>query len=431
MNKIPAIIGLGKTGISLAKHLSKSNNTLFIYESSLNSKSLKELKDIDIDFVLNPELSDKIINSISVFYPSPGISKDHEIFKYAKDFNIPVQNDMDIYLNNSSSFKILITGTNGKTTTACMLEHILKEHLKDKSVEVMGNIGKPVLDFLDKKIDVSIIEISSFQIESCSKLYSDIGILLNIEEDHIDRHKSFKIYRSLKRRVLAESNINISYEQQQIKGNKFYDFEDYFSEFDFSNNSTLKNWPTHDISNLKAALLASTLTIKHIEENEVSDLNNFLSRSLESMASFNKKAHRFEMIEDEDGVLHINDSKATNFSATVQSIESSSKLNKEGDIYLLCGGDFKSQSIDKVKATIFNDIKKCFIFGKDKKILEELLSDFTDCICCENLDDAYFLAKQESINGDIILLSPACASIDMFKDYQDRGNRFKELMRLD
>ena len=431
MNKIPAIIGLGKTGISLAKHLSKFNNTLFIFESSPNSKSLKELKDIDIDFVLNPELSDKIINSISVLYPSPGISKDHEIFRYAKDSNIPVQTDMDIYLNNSSSFKILITGTNGKTTTACMLEHILKGHLKDKSVEVMGNIGKPVLDFLDKKIDVSIIEISSFQIESCSKLYSDIGILLNIEEDHIDRHKSFKIYRSLKRRVLAESNINISYEQQQIKGNRFYDFEDYFSEFDFSNNSALKNWPTHDISNLKAALLASDLTIKHIEENEVSDLNNFLSRSLESMASFNKKAHRFEMIEDEDGVLHINDSKATNFSATVQSIESSSKLNKEGDIYLLCGGDFKSQSIDKVKATIFNDIKKCFIFGKDKKILEELLSDFTNCICCENLDDAYFLAKQESINGDIILLSPACASIDMFKDYQDRGNRFKELMKLD
>ena len=431
MNKIPAIIGLGKTGISLAKHLSKSNNNLFIYESSLNSKSLKELKDIDVDFVLNPEFSERAINSISVIYPSPGISKDHEILKYAKDFNIPIQTDMDIYLNNSSSFKILITGTNGKTTTACMLEHILKEHLKDKSVEVMGNIGKPVLDFLDKKIDVAIIEISSFQIESCSKLNSDIGILLNIEEDHLDRHKSFNIYRSLKRRVLAESKINISYKEQQINDKKFYDFEDYFSEFDFSNNPALKNWPTHDISNLKAALLATALTIKYIEKNAVSDLNNFLSRSLERMVSFSKKAHRFEMIEDEDGVLHINDSKATNFSATVQSIESSSKLHKEGDIYLLCGGDFKSQNIDKAKATIFNDIKRCFIFGKDKKILEELLSDFTDCICCDNLDDAYFLAKQESIKGDIILLSPACASIDMFKDYQDRGNRFKELMKLD
>ena len=431
MNKIPAIIGLGKTGISLAKHLSKSNNNLFIYESSLNSKSLKELKDIDVDFVLNPEFSERAIDSISVIYPSPGISQDHEILKSAKDFNIPVQTDMDIYLNNSSSFKILITGTNGKTTTACMLEHILKEHLKDKSVEVMGNIGKPVLDFLDKKIDVAIIEISSFQIESCSKLNSDIGILLNIEEDHLDRHKSFNIYRSLKRRVLAESKINISYKEQQINDKKFYDFEDYFSEFDFSNNPALKNWPTHDISNLKAALLATALTIKCIEKNAVSDLNNFLSRSLERMVSFSKKAHRFEMIEDEDGVLHINDSKATNFSATVQSIESSSKLHKEGDIYLLCGGDFKSQNIDKAKATIFNDIKRCFIFGKDKKILEELLSDFTDCICCDNLDDAYFLAKQESIKGDIILLSPACASIDMFKDYQDRGNRFKELMKLD
>jgi UDP-N-acetylmuramoylalanine-D-glutamate ligase len=166
-----------------------------------------------------------------------------------------------------------------------------------------------------------------------------------------------------------------------MKGNKFYDLEDFFSEFDFSNNSALKNWPTPDISNIQAALLASALTIKHIEENEVHDLNNFLSKSLERMSSFNKKAHRFEMIEDEEGVLHINDSKAIIFSAIVQSIESSSKLHKEGDMYLLCGGDFKSQSIDKVKVNIFNDIKKCFIFGKDKKILEELLSDFTDCIC--------------------------------------------------
>ena len=182
MNKIPLIIGLGKTGVSLAKYLAKSAETLYILESSPNNKYLKELKDLDIHCILNPEISERTFKLISGVYPSPGVSMEHEAFQQAKNLNIPIQTDMDIYLKYSQSYNILVTGTNGKTTTVSMLEHLLRGFIKEKSISAIGNIGKPVLDFLDQKIDIAIIEVSSFQIEASSRLESEIGILLNIKE---------------------------------------------------------------------------------------------------------------------------------------------------------------------------------------------------------------------------------------------------------
>ena len=135
------------------------------------------------------------------------------------------------------------------------------------------------------------------------------------------------------------------------------------------------------------------------------------------------------MLEQVDDVTYVNDSKATNFDATLKSIESSRNLNKEGDIYLICGGDLKEQNLSKENAVIFKEIKKCFIYGKDKDLIKELLSPFTNCVACDDLDSAYSLAKDESKMGDLVLLSPACSSTDMFTDYRERGLTFKELVK--
>ena len=429
MNKIPLIIGLGKTGISLAKYLAKSEETLYILESSPNNKYLKELKDLEINYILNPEVSERNFKLISRIYPSPGVSMRHEAFQHAENLNIPIQTDIDIYLKNSQSYNILVTGTNGKTTTVSMLEHLLQAYLKDKSISAIGNIGKPVLDFLDQKIDIAIIEVSSFQIEASSRLESEIGILLNIEEDHIDRHKSFETYKSLKLRVLQESNINISKLENKIIGKEFYDYENYFPESFILNNPTLNKWPIHDVFNLKASLLALKFILEEKENLEISDVNAFLDKAIGIIASFKKQPHRFEVLGKVNDVIYINDSKATNFDATLKSIESSRNLNKEGNIYLICGGDLKEQCLSKENAVIFKEIKKCFIYGKDKNILKELLSNFTNCVSCDDLDSAYSLAEEKSQIGDLVLLSPACSSTDMFKDYRERGLRFKELVK--
>jgi len=429
LNKIPLIIGLGKTGISLAKYLAKSEETLYILESSPNNKSLKELKGLGIHYILNPEISERTFKLISSVYPSPGISVEHEALQQAKNLNIPIQTDIDIYLKYSHSYNILVTGTNGKTTTVSMLEHLLKGFLRNKSISAIGNIGKPVLDFLDQKIDIAIIEISSFQIESSSRLESEIGLLLNIEEDHIDRHKSFEIYKSLKLRVLRESNINISKLENKIAGKEFYDYEDYFPEPHILNNPALKKWPMHDVFNLKASLLALKLILEEKENLKIYDVNDFLDKAIGVFASFEKQPHRYEVLGKVNDVTYVNDSKATNFDATLKSIESSRNLNKQGNIYLICGGDLKEQDLSKENAVIFKEIKKCFIYGKDKDLLKELLSHFTNCVSCPDLDSAYSLAKEESGSGDLVLLSPACSSTDMFEDYRERGLRFKELVK--
>ncbi len=412
----------------MSKHLAKSEEILYICESSPNFQYLNELNDLNIRYILNPEISEKTFKLISTIYPSPGISLEHEVFKYAKKLDIPIQTDIDIYLRNSQSYNILVTGTNGKTTTVSMLEHLLKGFLKDKSVAAIGNIGKPVLDFLEQKIDIAIIEISSFQIEASSELNSEIGILLNIEEDHLDRHKSLEVYKSLKTRVLKESSINIATLDYKLAGKKFYDYENYFSDYNIPRVTSLEQWPAHDFNNFKAALVALKLTLNQTENIEIEDSNFFLDKALKTISSFKKQPHRFELLENVDGILHVNDSKATNFDATVKSIESCRNLNKESSIFLICGGDLKGQQLQKKDASTFSEIKKCFIYGKDKETLKKTLSNFTDCICCDDIDSAYMLSKEESKVGDIILLSPLCSSTDMFSDYRERGNRFKGLI---
>ena len=429
MNKIPLIIGLGKTGVSLAKYLSKSEESIYILDSSPSDKFLRELNDLDVDCILNPEVSARTFDSISIIYPSPGISMEHDAFMLAKSLNIPIQTDIDIFLKNSRSYNILVTGTNGKTTTASMLEHLLREYLKNNFVSAIGNIGKPVLDSLDQKIDIAIIEISSFQIEASSDLDSEMGILLNIEEDHIDRHRSFEIYKSLKTRVLKESSLNISKVDYEIEGKQFHDYENYFPEDSILNNPIIESWPVHDVLNLKAALVALKLILQHKEGIDVTNINSFLDKAIGIIASFKKQPHRFEVIERINDILHINDSKATNFDATLKCIESCRNMNEEGSIFLICGGDLKGQKLNRKNASHLKEVNKCFIYGKDKEILKEVFSSFTNCFCCDDLDSAYLLAKEESRNGDIIVLSPACSSTDMFTDYRERGDRFKELLK--
>ena len=418
--------------------MAESVESLYILDESPKDKYLKQLQDLEVEYILNPEISERTFKLISRILPSPGVSMEHEAFKYAQSLNIPIQSDIDLYLENSQSYNILVTGTNGKTTTVSMLEHLLRGFFKDKSISAIGNIGKPVLDFLDKNLDIAIIEISSFQIESSSRLNSDIGILLNISQDHIDRHKDYSTYRSLKKRVLKDSKSRITIDAHKVDRKSFIDYKKSFKDEDFLKNPIFENWPIHDIDNLKAALTA--LSIVQYENNRVTVLSHsgdsmpVLDEAFSIISSFKKQPHRFELIENNGGVIYINDSKATNIDATLKAIESSRTLNKEHRIFLICGGDLKGQKLDhnvtlNSRTSKFKEIEKCFIYGKDKELLNDKLSNLTNCICCEDLDSAYSLAEQESEKGDLILLSPGCSSTDMFSDYRQRGNRFKELIQ--
>jgi len=430
LNKVPIIIGLGRTGFSLAKYLNKRHNNLYIYESSIENYYLEELKDLGINFELNPDLSEKTFKSISTIYPSPGVSKDHQVLKLASKLNVNIETDIDIYFENSRSFKVLVTGTNGKSTTVSMLEHLLKSFFIDLNIRAIGNIGRPVLSYLEEDLDIAIIEISSFQIEASSKLNSEIGILLNVHEDHMDRHKSIKEYQEIKRTILKYSDIKISDENNKILDKEFYNYKDYFPESFFLENTKLKKWPLHDVANLKASLVALLLILRKKGKDDSEDLDHFLNNAVRKISSFKRLEHRYEYLGQKNGIDFINDSKATNIDATLKAIESGSMNKEEGNIYLICGGDLKNQNFYKDKLLPFTVIKKCYVYGKDKKVLHDNLTPFTDVLLCDDLNSAFNNSINEAVSGDLILLSPACSSTDMFLDYKERGNQFKALVEL-
>ena len=195
--KIPLVIGLGITGRSLVNYLANIHEEIVIIEDSIDHTLLDEIKQPNLTLHLNPSINDDLLRKISTIYPSPGIPTDHDIFSYALKFDIEISSDIQEFIKFNSSRKILVTGTNGKTSTCLIIKSLFENFLPDLNTLVMGNIGEPVLDNINKNIDISIIEISSFQLELLKEIEFDIGLLLNIEEDHIDRHFNFENYKKI------------------------------------------------------------------------------------------------------------------------------------------------------------------------------------------------------------------------------------------
>ena len=224
--KLPLILGLGLTGKSLLLHLSKSHDRLFLISESENLGGFEEIEQEGIKVHFNPPANETLMENISVIYPSPGVPDDHQIIKLAKKKGVPISSDIELFLQINKSQKILITGTNGKTTTSLIMRNLFQYFYPNKSIKVMGNIGTPVLNHLNDEIDIALIEVSSFQLELLDTAEFDIGVLLNIEDDHLDRHKTIKQYTKIKQKVLKFSSLNISFNDSNLFNKDFVNFND-------------------------------------------------------------------------------------------------------------------------------------------------------------------------------------------------------------
>ena len=196
--KIPLVIGLGITGRSLVNYLASLHEEIIIIEDSIDNSVLNDIEHPNLKLDINPAINEDLLAKVSTIYTSPGIPNDHEIFSYASRGNIHISSDIQEFIQLNNSKKILVTGTNGKTSTCLMIKRLFDTFLPDLKTLVLGNIGEPVLDSINKDIDVSIIEVSSFQLELLKEIEFDLGLLLNIEEDHIDRHLNFENYKKIK-----------------------------------------------------------------------------------------------------------------------------------------------------------------------------------------------------------------------------------------
>ena len=427
LEKIPLVVGLGVTGQSIIKYLSESYKELFVIEEWRENPYIEELKKSEINFHINPQINNELSHKISEIYISPGIAKEHEIFSYAKTHKIKVSSDIEKFVNTNESIKVLVSGTNGKTSTCLMIESLFRLVFPDLRISVLGNIGKPVLSCIKDDIDIAIIEVSSFQLELLDEIQFDIGLLLNIEQDHMDMHSSYEDYQKIKYSILEKARFNISFDRKYALFKDSYTYRDIEMPRELIDSKAFNDWPLHDIENFRASFAVLKCYCENFHKISFKEMN--VSAELEKFfLEFKKPPHRFELVSNSKGLNFINDSKATNLDAMLKAIKATRRLKKSGDIYLICGGDLKGQKISSINITTVEDVDKAFIYGQDKEILSKMMGSYTDCQLTDNLEEAFKKSTDLAGEDDCILLSPGCSSLDMFSNYQERGDKFRSLI---
>ena len=388
------ILGAGQTGISAAKFLKKNNFKIF------DTRKLKELsleiqknKLISKNLILENELDFKLI---SYAICSPGFDLSHGLVQKLLKNKIDIKSDIEIFLENNNSDVILVSGTNGKTTVSLLLEKFIS--LKGLSVKAIGNLGRPVLDYVNYDKDYFVIEISSFHLEISNNLKSKLSLLLNISVDHLDRHETFENYIKIKNSIFNNSQISIGNKEDINIKKGLTDYFEGDSDIDIQNLNAVQKALDH---------LSIHYSFKELEDKKF------------------KPNHRMEeFYRDNLDRIFFNDSKATNCGATIAAINS---LKGKKKIFLICGGQGKGADF----STLAKEIKKycagVVIFGEDKKLIESKLVNFNKYLA-DSLEDAVTKCLKLSQPNSFILFSPACASFDMFKNFEERGEKFKKLI---
>lgn len=428
MDKIKkfGVFGLGISGVSTMKYLAKQNIDFIAYDDLENTRI--SIINKYPNFANNiKDLSNAAWQKIDYLIASPGISlnypKPHKVVEIAKSINAKIICDIELfYLNNKDAYYIGITGTNGKSTTSSLITHILKYN--NVNVSLGGNIGIPVLDIEPiGENKVFIFEVSSFQLDLLDKTKFDIAVLLNITPDHLDRHGNMENYTKLKYKIFnhqtgkdhAILNVNLP-----SVPNSFLFSEGekadltinndilYYREQEYQlpkNNSLLGKHNWQNLSAAFACCLKYGLSVNQI---------------IAALPSFVGLKHRMQYLGVYRDITFVNDSKATNADSTEKALASFD------NIIWIVGGVQKEGGIMSLKE-YFPKIKKALLIGKSQDSFAEILGDLTAWEKCDNLDNAFALACKIAAPNDVVLLSPACASYDQWKNFEERGDAFISL----
>lgn len=426
-----AVIGLGVSNISVIPYLLGHDLAkLSVFDTRVNPPFVDQLPR-GIDLRLG-ELSFEVLKEYDILVVSPGLNINKGAIAQAADLGVKVVGDIELFAKEVKGKVIGITGSNGKSTVTALVGYMA--HKAGLNVVVGANFGNSVFDILDDSIDLYVLELSSFELETTYSLHLDAAVILNISEDHLDRYDgSLELYAKAKSRIFAHcdqkicnrddfrtfdkdqccainfgldsSNYGLIYEDNGIylakNGRKVFD------------TSKLLIKGTHNYLNALAAMaLCDCVGIS--EEAQIKGL-----------VAFNGLAHRCQMIKEVRGVSFINDSKATNVASTEAAIYGLKDSYKKG-IILLAGGLGKGQDFTPLKKYLGKEVSFMFCFGKDGKELHELNPDKTALVL--NLRQALNEAFKMATAGQAILLSPACASFDQFKGYEERGRIFVNLV---
>ncbi len=418
------ILGRGKTGVSVFRYLTSRQHEAVIFDTR-ESSFFDDWEGID-QLVMSPGLD-------------PSVPVVAELLVTAKERNIRVTSDIELFLEENSKAKgvppakvIGITGSNGKSTVCALVFEMLKA--SGKRVELGGNFGIPALDLVDSGAECYVLELSSFQLDLLSgPPCLAVATVLNVSPNHLDRHGTLEAYRRVKEKIY-EGAIHSVTKTPEGWGGLFHEKKHEGQSWFFCDTvplmpaASLKLLGDHNRENALAALaivfFAELVLNKSFEFANVQDL---LKPSLQVLQSFSGLPHRCRLVARIDEVGWINDSKSTTAASTQAALEGFGPgvLEQGGRLLLIAGGQAKGATFESLQAAVAKYVKVVIVFGQDQDQLKKDLSPVSSVYSVKNLTEAVMLAKTISTPNDSVLLSPGCASLDMFKNYEDRGEAFE------
>ncbi|PHQ24678.1 UDP-N-acetylmuramoyl-L-alanine--D-glutamate ligase [Marinobacter guineae] len=432
------VVGLGKTGLSCVRYLSEQGRDIVVADTRTAPPGLEELRAgwPDIPVHLGPFDHD-LFAGFNELVVSPGISTAEPAITGAGKQGARLRGDIDLFAEAADAPIIAITGSNGKTTVTTLLGEMARA--AGRKVAIGGNIGTPALDLLGQGADLYVLELSSFQLETTEELNALAATVLNVSDDHMDRYPNKMAYFQAKQRIFrgcrnAVVNLDDALSTPMARDTLrflcfgFYrvnpetfstrdDDEGTWITFGFENlilASDLKLLGRHNISNVMAAL-----ALGHAAGLPMDVM-------LKVAREFPGLPHRCEFIRRFNDVDFINDSKGTNVGATVAAIES--LVPETGKVVLIAGGDGKGADFTALEAPIALHCRAVVLIGRDAPAIAEVLGSGIPVYRSASLADAVSRSAELARPGDRVVLSPACASFDMFRDYLDRGDQFRSLV---
>ena len=431
LGKNVVIIGLGLTGLSCVDFFLAQNVTPRVMDTRATPPGLDKLPEAVDRYVGG--LNEDWLMTADLIVASPGMALANPALSRAADAGIEIVGDIELFCREAQGPIVAITGSNGKSTVTTLIGEMAKA--AGVNVGVGGNIGLPALMLLDPARELYVLELSSFQLETTSSLHAAAATILNVTEDHMDRYPlGLQQYRAAKLRIYENAKVCVVNADDgltmPVRGadERCVSFGVDVGDYHLNRQQgetwlrvkgekvlNVKEMPLtgqHNYSNALAALaLADAVGLPR-------------ATSLKALTTFTGLAHRFQIVLDHRGVRWINDSKATNVGSTEAALNG---LHVAGTLYLLLGGDGKSADFEPLRRYLTGDNIRLFCFGRDGGELAALRPEIATQT--ETMEEAMRLIAPQVKAGDMVLLSPACASLDQFKSFEQRGDVFARLAK--
>ena len=438
-DKMRVVIGLGKSGYSIVAHLAKQGGPLVAMDTREQPPFADAVKGAfpDVRLVLGG-LDEAILKQAAEIIVSPGLPLATPEIQAAKQAGVRVVGDIQLFAEQAKAPVIAITGSNAKSTVTTLVGEMAKA--AGLKTAVGGNLGTPALELLSDAVQLYVMELSSFQLEATQGLCADVATVLNVSPDHLDRYDSYLAYHQAKHRIFQGAKAAVVNKDDSLSAPMAFDgmkqvrfglgkpdlnefgLVDYQESVWLAKNEQGVVKPLLDCRELKIKGLhnrSNALAALALGEQAGLPMNAML----ETLREFPGLEHRCQWVADVDGVAYFNDSKGTNVGATEAALNGlGPDLN--GKIVLLLGGDGKGAEFEFLTDSVQKHVKSIVAYGRDKAKIKVALQDTVSVLEADNFDGAIRMAREQAVQGDAVLLSPACASFDMFNNFEHRGDTF-------